>query len=113
MQIIGTAKCKDTKKCRLWFDQRALSYNFVDFIKKPLSPGELKNIASGRSWDDLIDRNSKAWEKRQLAWKDYDPQQEVSECQQLLITPIVREGADVAIGYDPDSWERIARTMRG
>ncbi|OQX28787.1 MAG: hypothetical protein B0D92_07070 [Spirochaeta sp. LUC14_002_19_P3] len=110
MQIIGTLKCRDTKKCRLWFDQRGVKYHFVDLAKRALSDGELESIAAGRSWDDLLDRDGRAWNKRQLAWKDYDPRAELREEPGLLKTPVVREGRDAVIGHDEQGWERI-RTM--
>ena len=112
MQIIGTAKCRVTKKCRLWFDQRGIPYHFLDCRKKPLSLGELKAVAAGRSWHDLIDRDSAAWKKHQLEWKDFDPREEIIEHQELLITPILRDGPEVVIGSDPPGWQRIADKHR-
>lgn len=113
MQIIGTAKCRDTKKCRLWFDQRGISYHFVDLAKRSLSSGELKAIAAKTTWDDLIDKDGKVWAKKQLAWKEFDACEELEEDSLLLKTPVVREGKDVVIGYNPDAWKKIAETIKG
>ena len=113
MQIIGTVKCRDTKKCRLWFDQRGIAYHFVDLAKRPLSPGELKAVAAKATWDGLIDKDGRAWAERQLAWKEYDPEEELGDDIRLMKTPVVREGAEVVIGYDPEAWERLAVKMRG
>ena len=107
MQVIGTAKCRDTKKCRLWFDQRGLSYHFVDVAKKPLSPGELKAIAAKNGWEAMLDKDGKAWAKKQLEWKEFDPEEELSDEPLLLKTPVVREGATAIIGYDPDAWAAL------
>ena len=107
-QIIGTAKCRDTKKCRLWFEQRGVSFHFLDVGKRALSPGELKSIALKTSWDDMMNRDSKAWSKRQLEWKDFNPEEELNEEPLLLKTPIVRSNSDVVIGYKPDEWERFS-----
>ncbi len=112
MQIIGTASCRNTKKCRLWFDQRGISYHFVNLSKRSLSDGELQAIAQGREWDDLIDRDSKAWKKLQLEWKAYNPMEELSEEQGLLKTPILREGRTVVVGYDVQAWEAIAQRLK-
>lgn len=109
MQIIGTLKCRDTKKCRLWFEQRGVKYHFVDLTKRALSEGELEAVAAGGYWEDLIDRDGTVWNKRLLAWKDYDPRVELREEPGLLKTPIVREGRDVVIGYNEQGWERIRR----
>ncbi len=108
MQIIGTAKCRDTKKCRLWFDQRGITYHFVDLAKRTLSTGELKAIAAKTAWDDLIDKEGKAWAEKQLEWKEYDAFEELEEDIRLLKTPVVREGKEVVIGYNPEAWSVIA-----
>lgn len=108
LQIIGSAKCKDTKKCRLWFDSRGISYHFVDLSKRALSTGELNAIAARNSWDDMLDRNSKSWAKRQLEWKEFDPEEELTADPLLLKTPVVRSGYDTVIGYSPDSWAMFA-----
>ncbi len=106
-QIIGTAKCRDTKKCRLWFEQRGISFHFVDLGKRGLSSGELQSIALRTSWDDMMDRESKAWTKRQLEWKEFIPEEELNEEPLLLKTPVVREGSKIVIGYKPDEWEQF------
>ena len=86
-------------------------YHFVDLEKRNLSNGEWRAIAVGRDWDDLIDRNGKAWKKHQLAWKDYDPQVELMDDPALLKTPVLREGSMVVIGYDLGAWEKVLRMM--
>ncbi|MCG8453997.1 MAG: glutaredoxin [Spirochaetales bacterium] len=113
MQIIGTAKCRETKKCRLWFDQRGISYHFVDLKKRDLSPGELEALArGGGGWDALIDDQGKAWQKKQLAWKEYNPQEELMEDNSLLRTPVVREGKEVIVGAQPDAWKKLALSLK-
>lgn len=107
MQIIGTVKCRDTKKCRLWFDQRGISYHFVNLAKKPLGKRELKAIAEKYNWDDIINKEGMAWKKRQLEWKDYDPEEELQEEPTLLLTPVVRHGKYIFIGYKPLEWETL------
>lgn len=113
MQIIGSLKCRDTKKCRLFFDQRGIDYHFVDLAKRSLSDGELKSIVQGRSWEDLIDTGGKVWQKKQLAWKDYNAEEEIREDQSLLITPILRDKHSVVIGLKPEEWEDIAGQIKG
>ena len=104
MQIIGTAKCRDTMMCRLWFDQRGISYHYVDLTKRPLSPGELKAVADQVGWEAMLDKDGKVWKKLQLEWKEYDPKEELEENPLLLRTPVIREGSKVAIGNDPEAW---------
>ena len=109
LQIIGTAKCRDTKKCRLWFEQRGISFHFVDLGKRSLSPGELKAIAAVIPWDDMMNRESKAWKKKQLEWKEFNPEEELFEDSLLLKTPVVRDGNNIVIGYVPELWENYSQ----
>jgi len=108
-QIIGSAKCKDTKKCRLWFEQRGIPFHFVDLGKRALSSGELLSIAQKTSWEQMMDRNSMAWKKRQLEWKTFSAEEELNEEPLLLKTPVVRGSNRVVIGYKPDEWEAFSR----
>ncbi len=108
LQIIGTVKCRDTKKCRLWFDQRGISYHFMDLGKRALSSGELKAIAARNSWDEMLDRNGKTWAKKQLEWKEFDPEEELTADPMLLKTPVVRDGVEAVIGYEPESWVKFS-----
>lgn len=112
MQIIGTNKCRETKKCRLWFDQRGISYHFVDLNKRPLSEGELDAVARSTGWDALLNRKGKAWKERQLEWKEFDPRTELLETPLLLTTPIVRSGKTVVIGSDTDGWSSIQDLLK-
>ncbi len=107
VQIIGTAKCRDTKKCRLWFDERGMSYHFVDLAKRPLSPGELDSIAAANGWEAMLEKKGKVWKARQLEWKDYDAREELLENPLLLKTPVVREKGRAVIGYCPDEWAKM------
>lgn len=108
MQIIGTAKCRETKKCRLWFDERGIEYHFVDLAKRRMSDGELKAVAAKNGWDAMLDREGKTWKKLQLEWKDFDAEEELTENPLLLRTPVVRKGSDAIIGHDPEAWTRLA-----
>ncbi len=112
MQIIGTAKCRDTKKCRLWFDQRGISYHFVDLNKRALSPGELESVAARNSWDAMLNREGKVWKERQLEWKDFDAREELLETPLLLRTPVVRHNGEAVIGHQPEQWQRLAGTLK-
>lgn len=96
----------------MWFDERGISYHFVDLAKRPLSSGELNAIASRISWDDMMNRDSKAWVKKQLEWKVFDPEEELSADPMLLKTPVVRDGSDVVIGYRPEEWTRYAKSQQ-
>lgn len=80
----------------------------MDLSKRGLSAGELNAIAARNSWDEMLDRDGKSWVKRQLEWKEFNAEEELTADAMLLKTPVVRNGYDVVIGYSPASWVRFA-----
>lgn len=104
IQIIGTKKCSDTKKAQRFFKERNVNFHFLDLNEKPLSKGELTKIAQKLGPENIIDDQSKAYKAKGLAWMDYDPVEEVMENNQLLKTPVVRNGNEVTAGIEQKTW---------
>lgn len=107
IQIFGKAKCFETKKAERYFKERNIKYQFVDILKKGLSPGEyqsVKNAAGGMA--ALIDEQSKEYERLYIRYQA--SQQEVEdrllENPGLFKTPIVRNGKKATVGYQPEVW---------
>lgn len=105
IQIFGTKKCNNTKKAQRFFKERNIKFHFRDLTEKGLSNGELQNISRVISLDDLLDKESKQYKKRGLQYMVYDIEEEILEDPLLLKTPIVRNGKDATIGYQPDIWK--------
>ncbi len=108
LQVFGTRKCPATRKAERYFKERDIGYHFVDLAEKGLSPGELRAIRQGAAGSPLIDRQSKTYKDRGLAFMDYDEDEELLAHPLLLRTPVVRNGARVAIGEDPAAWKALA-----
>ena len=104
IQIFGTPKGKDTRKAERFFKERRVPIQSVDLGEKGLSPGELRNITQAISAEDLIDTESKQYQKRNLQYMKFDIAEELLEDPLLLRTPIVRYGHRVTVGYEPDTW---------
>lgn len=105
IQIFGTKKCNDTKKAQRFFKERNIKFHFRDLTEKGLSKGEFDNINQVISLDDLIDNESKHYEKRGMKYMVIDIEEELLEDPLLLKTPIVRNGRKVTIGYKPEVWK--------
>ncbi len=101
-QIFGVAKCKDTQKAIRFFKERRIDVQFIDLKRKGVSPGELRSIARTIPLDDLIDRDGKEYEKRNLQYLRHNVEEVLLEYPLLFRTPIIRSGGRAAIGYDPD-----------
>ena len=108
IQIFGTKKCFDTKKADRYFKERGIKVQFIDLKEKGMSKGEFTSIKQAvGGLDNLIDANSK--DKELLVLLNYlsesDKEQKVLENQQLLKTPIVRNGKKATVGFMPDIWK--------
>ncbi len=105
IQIFGKLKCQDTKKAQRYFKERRIPFQFVDITRKGLSKGELNSIKAAVGIENLIDREGKAYEEKNLKYLIHDIEEEFLKDSMLLRTPIVRNGREATVGYQPDSWK--------
>ena len=109
IQIFGTKKCFDTKKAERYFKERGIKFQFIDLKEKGMSKGEFASVKQAvGGLDKLLDENNK--DKNTLALLQYlsdsDKEEKLLENQQLLKTPIVRNGKQATVGYQPDVWKK-------
>ena len=130
IQIFGTKKCNDTKKAERFFKERGIKYQFIDMKEKGMSKGEFNSVAQVNgglenmiNWEGKGEFNSVAqangglenminWEgkdKDLLALIKYiadeDKLEKVLENPQVIKTPVVRNGKQSTLGYQPDIWK--------
>ncbi len=105
IQIFGTSKCFDTKKAQRYFKERRVKFQAIDLARTGISPGELKSVKNAVGLDALIDEtNPDAALLRYLAYEE-DKLEKLLENPRLLKTPIVRNGRQATVGYQPDVWK--------
>jgi Spx/MgsR family transcriptional regulator len=105
IQIIGTKKCKDTRKAERFFKERRIPFQFRDLNEKGISKGELENICGSVTIEDLINKEGKEFQKRGLQYMLYYIEEELLSDPLLLKTPIVRNEANATVGYQPETWK--------
>jgi arsenate reductase (glutaredoxin) len=88
--LYGTKKCQGTRSVERFFRERRIAFQFRDIGDKPISEGELRNLCVGHAAPDLLDAKSKAFEKRGLAFMEFDAAEELLADSSLFKTPIVR-----------------------
>ncbi len=108
IQIFGTKKCNDTKKAERFFKERGIKYQFIDMKEKGLSKGELTAVANANGGiDSMINPDAK--DKDALALIKYiaeeDKLEKLLETQQVIKTPVVRNGKKSTLGYQPEVWK--------
>lgn len=108
IQIFGTKKCFDTKKAERYFKERNVKYQFIDMKEKGMSKGEYNSVKQAvGGLEAMLDEKCK--DKDLLALikyiSDEDKDDKVLENQKVLKTPIVRNGKQATVGYEPDVWK--------
>lgn len=109
IQIFGTKKCNETKKAARFFKERGIKFQFIDLTEKGMSKGEMAAVAQANGGiENLINPDAK--DKDTLALirylSDEDRLAKILENQQILRTPVVRNGKQSTIGYMPEVWKK-------
>lgn len=108
IQIFGTKKCNDTKKAQRFFKERGIKLQFIDMKEKGMSKGEFRSVCQAVGGiDNLLDEKTK--DQDALALVKYisadEKEDKILENQQILKTPVVRNGKQATVGYQPDVWK--------
>jgi arsenate reductase-like glutaredoxin family protein len=108
IQIFGTKKCQETKKAQRFFSERGIKFQFKDISDKKqlITKGELDNITRSLSIENLLDKEGKQFQKRNMQYMVFDYEEELLNDQLLFKTPIVRNGKEVTIGNEPEIWKK-------
>ena len=108
IQIFGTKKCNDTKKAERFFKERGIKYQFIDMKEKGMSKGEFTSVAQANGGlENMINWDGKDQEILALIKyiADEDKLEKVLENPQVIKTPVVRNGKQSTLGYQPDVWK--------
>lgn len=108
IQIFGTKKSFDTKKAQRYFKERRIKFQFIDLREKEMSKGELQSVMRAvGGLDALIDPKAKDQDAVALITYLAESQKfdKLLENQQVLCEPIVRNGKQATVGYEPDTWK--------
>ena len=108
IQIFGTKKSSDTRKAERFFKERGIKFQSIDMKEKGLSKGEFDSVRKAvGGLEAMIDQDCK--DKDLLALITYiapeDKAEKVLENQSVLKLPIVRNGKQATVGYQPEVWK--------
>ena len=115
IQIFGTKKNFDSKKAERYFKERGIKYQFIDMKEKGLSKGEFQSVCQAiGGYDKLIDTDCK--DKDLLALITYiaeeDKAEKILENQSIIKVPVVRNGKQATVGYQPEIWKSWRRQLQ-
>lgn len=106
IQIFGLKKCFDTKKTERYFKERKIKYQFIDLTILGLSKGELQSVKSAVGLKELINNESKDYKRLNMdrIISTTGKEEMLLENPSLYKTPIVRNGKQATVGYQPSVW---------
>ena len=105
IQIFGKSKCFDTKKAERFFKERRIKYQFIDLLRYGMSGKEFDSVLRAVGGiDNLIDWDGKSQEITNMKYMDDRAAKEdkVFDEPSLMKTPIVRNGKQATVGYQPE-----------
>ena len=107
IQIFGTKKCNDTKKAERFFKERGIKYQFIDMKEKGMSKGEFTSVAQANGGlENMVNWEGKDQDTLALIrYMEEDKLAKVLENPSVIRTPIVRNGKQSTIGYQPEVWK--------
>lgn len=108
IQIFGTKKCNDTKKAERYFKERGIKFQFIDMKEKGMSKGEFLSVAQANGGMDAM-VNWEGKDRDLLTLLKYtaeeDKLEKILENPQIIKTPVVRNGKQSTLGYEPEVWK--------
>ncbi len=108
IQIFGTTKCFETKKAQRYFKERGMKFQFINLKEKGMSKGEYTSVKQYLGGlEKMLNPSCKDKDALTLITyiADADKDEKVLENQQVLLTPIVRNGKIATVGYQPEVWK--------
>lgn len=100
----------DVQKAERYFKERKISYQTVDLKKHRLGRRELELFARGRGVKGIINLADETVRSHPIA---YAPNEQMMldylmENPQFLITPVIRSGQKVVVGFDEAAIQGLA-----
>ncbi len=114
IQIFGVKNSQATRAAERFFKERRAEIQIIDLKKKAISLSEIKHFVERFGWDELIDRQGKAYIDKGLAYLKLSETELMDRIERepaLLRLPLVRGGKLVSVGQDEASWKSMLATV--
>ncbi|MBQ9980766.1 MAG: ArsC family transcriptional regulator [Oscillospiraceae bacterium] len=105
IQIFGKSKCFDTKKAERYFKERNIKFQSIDLMRFSMSRGEFDSVRKAvGSIEEMLNEKADLSQINYLAYEE-DKIEKILDDPRYLKTPIVRNGRQATVGYQPDVWK--------
>lgn len=108
IQIFGKKKCFETKKAERYFKERKIKVQYIDILDKGVSKKEYESIKQAVGGiNTLLDSQSSYYSMLYIEHQQSEYAKEVKLLEEpgLFKTPIVRNGKQATVGYQPNVWK--------
>lgn len=115
VQLFGLAKSQTTRKAQRFFSERRVAVGFHDLRKRAPSPGELRKWVQRFGVEAVLDPSSRSYRDQGLQFVSAGEDswlERMATDPTILALPLVRAGRELAVGDDPDAWQRIVDGIR-
>ena len=106
---LWTKKYNETKKADCFFKERGIKYQFIDMKEKGMSKDEFNSVTQANGGLENMN-NWDGKDKDTLALikyiSDEDKLEKILEKPSMIKTPVVRNGKQPTLGYQPDMWKK-------
>ena len=112
--VYGINNCDSMKKAFHWLDGNRISYSFVDFTKAPPEETQILSWISGVG-DSLVNKKGTSYRQLPDAVKEsFSGQTRVNAIitkPTLIKRPLLVNGITMAVGFDPDHWNKTPNLL--
>jgi arsenate reductase-like glutaredoxin family protein len=105
IQIFGKPKCFDTKKAQRYFKERRVKFQDIDMARYGISRGEFASVRAAVGLEAMIDTDASDGAILRYLADDAARAEKLLENPSLIKTPIVRNGRQATVGYQPETWK--------
>ena len=109
VQIYALKRNFDVQKAERYFKERKLPFQFVDLTRHKLGIREIETFKSQVGLKALIDETTNAWKESTARFLSPDGDaliEALAQNPKYLKLPIVRNGKQITVGYQPDIWAK-------
>jgi len=109
IQVFGFDDSQPTRHALRFFKERRVPVAYVDLLRKPIAPGELRRFVERLGAAALLDEASRPYRDAGLAYLRLDEAGIVDRLladNRLLRVPLVRHGSEVTAGRNEAAWTR-------
>lgn len=114
--LYGIKNCDTVKKARRWLETHGVSYHFHDYKTAGIERDHLARWCAELGWEVVLNRSGTTFRRLPDAEKaSLNPSKAIALMlaqPSMIKRPLLDQGGDLVIGFDPDAYEVALRAVR-